>query len=101
MSEQCNPTTDPVTVVDRLRMRYPIGPIVNGEPEFGWRNMGGPVPEGVVLPTPLMLEAAAVIEALRNHIFNGQDIVRTMFSQPGNETARAWAKEWAHTKVIP
>lgn len=47
----------------------------------------------------LLMEAAATIEALSNHVFNGQDIVRTMFSQPENETARAWAKEWAHTEV--
>ena len=47
----------------------------------------------------LRREAAATIEALRNHIFNGQDIIRTMFSQPENETAKAWAKEWAYTVV--
>lgn len=59
------PTTDPVTVIDRLRMRYAIGPMVNGEPEFGWRDMSGPAPEGCVLPTPLMLDAANEIERLQ------------------------------------
>lgn len=53
------------TLVDRLRMRYAMGPMVNGEPEFGWREMSGPAPDGCVLPTPLMLEAAREIEQLR------------------------------------
>lgn len=49
----------------RLRCRYPIGPVVDGEPEFGWREFSGPAPVGMVLPSPLMLEAAAEIDSLR------------------------------------
>lgn len=52
-------------LINRLRCRYPIGPIQpNGEPEFGWREMGGPMPVGVTLPTPIMKEAASRIEEL-------------------------------------
>lgn len=61
-------SADPATLIDRLRMRYPTGPIVKGEPEFGWRDMSGPAPEGCVLPTPLMLEAANEIERLRREL---------------------------------
>lgn len=55
--------------------------------------------EGFDSEARLMMKAAAAIEALQNHIFNGQGIIRAMFSQPENETARAWAKEWAHTEI--
>lgn len=66
-------TNKPSDISDRLRCRYPMGPIMpNGEPEFGWRDFSGAAPEGMVLPTALMLEAAnhidaqaAEIEALR------------------------------------
>lgn len=51
-------------ITDRLRCRYALGPIMaNGEPEFGWRDFSGPAPEGMMLPTPLMLEAAEAIAA--------------------------------------
>ncbi|WP_243368902.1 hypothetical protein [Microvirga solisilvae] len=44
-------------IVDRLEGRYAIGPTLpNGEPEFGWRQHE---------PTPINLEAAKVIRALR------------------------------------
>jgi hypothetical protein len=59
---------DRLSLVDRLRMRYATGPMVNGEPEFGWRDFSGPAPEGVILPTPLMKEAADEIERLRKQI---------------------------------
>jgi len=51
-------------LVCRLRCKYPLGPTVDGEPEFGWRDFGGPAPDGMVLPSPLMLEAAQRIEEL-------------------------------------
>lgn len=44
-------------IVNRLRGKYPVGPIVNGEPEFGWRKFDG-------LP-PIQAEAADEIELLR------------------------------------
>ncbi len=51
-------------IIQRLRCKYPMGPIGdNGEPEFGWRDFRGPAPEGMVLPTPLMLEAANALDA--------------------------------------
>lgn len=51
-------------ITNRLRCKYPRGPIMaNGEPEFGWRDFSGPAPEGMVLPSPLMLEAAGHIDA--------------------------------------
>lgn len=52
-------------IVDRLRCRYAMGPMIDGEPEFGWRDFGGSAPEGMVLPTPLMIAAANEIERLR------------------------------------
>lgn len=57
-------TNKPSDISDRLRCRYPMGPIMpNGEPEFGWRDFSGAAPEGMVLPTALMLEAANHIDA--------------------------------------
>ena len=51
-------------ITSRLRCKYPVGVIgEDGEPEFGWRDFSGPAPEGLVLPTPLMLEAANCIDA--------------------------------------
>lgn len=44
-------------LIDRLRGRYACGPMVNGEPEFGWREF--PVP-------PIQKEAADEIERLQN-----------------------------------
>jgi hypothetical protein len=45
-------------IVDRLRGRYSMGPILpSGEPEFGWRQFDG-------LP-PINAEAADEIERLR------------------------------------
>ena len=51
-------------LVHRLRCRYPSGPIVDGEPEFGWRDFSGPAPEGAMLPSPIMIEAAKRIDDL-------------------------------------
>lgn len=52
-------------LVDRLKCRYACGPIMaNGEPEFGWREMGGK-PITHTLPTPLMLEASEEVRKLR------------------------------------
>ena len=53
--------------MNRLRCRYARGPIINGEPEFGWRDFGGPV-EKLMLPTPIMKEAADEIERLRAEV---------------------------------
>lgn len=51
-------------LVHRLRGKYAMGPMIDGEPEFGWRDCSGPAPEGMRLPSPIMLEAAAAIERL-------------------------------------
>ncbi|MCU6618605.1 hypothetical protein ACOTI9_20660 [Achromobacter mucicolens] len=53
-----------VDLVHRLRCKYAMGPMIDGEPEFGWRDCSGPAPEGMRLPSPIMLEAAAAIERL-------------------------------------
>lgn len=51
-------------IVDRLRCRYACGPMIDGKPEFGWRDMSGPIT--TTLPTGLMIEAAIEIERLRD-----------------------------------
>ena len=51
-------------LIHRLRCKYAMGPMIDGEPEFGWRDCSGPAPEGMRLPSPIMLEAAAAIERL-------------------------------------
>ncbi|CAB3675354.1 hypothetical protein LMG26690_01294 [Achromobacter animicus] len=56
------PVADDLT--HRLRCKYAMGPMINGEPEFGWRDCSGPAPEGMRLPSLIMLEAAAAIERL-------------------------------------
>lgn len=98
MTEQCNITTEQRNLPNLLR---------EAERRVN-QHVWGDRRSLVTIPADrngdvdlLLLEAAATIEALSNHVFNGQDIVRTMFSQPENETARAWAKEWAHTEVMP
>ena len=53
-------------VPDRLRCRYASGPMINGEPEFGYRDTGGPME--VILPTPIMREAAVEIERLQERV---------------------------------
>ncbi len=50
-------------LIDRLRCQYAIGPIVNGVPEFGYRDYSG-ASITTKLPTRLMLEAADEIERL-------------------------------------
>lgn len=48
----------------RLMGFYPKGPIVGGEPAFGWKAMHGtPVPPGLI-PTLLQVEAAFAIDEL-------------------------------------
>jgi hypothetical protein len=48
-------------IVNRLRGRYPMGPLgADGEPKCGWREMAGTMT--VEYPTPLMVEAANVIQ---------------------------------------
>ena len=54
----------PDDLIHRLRCKYAMGPMIDGEPEFGWRDCSGPAPEGMRLPSPIMLEAAAAIERL-------------------------------------
>lgn len=51
-------------LIHRLRCKNAMGPMIDGEPEFGWRDCSGPAPEGMRLPSPIMLEAAAAIERL-------------------------------------
>jgi len=61
-------------IVNRLRCRYASGPIINGEPEFGWRDFGGPA-EKLILPTPIMKEAADEIERLRAEVAGLREFV--------------------------
>lgn len=56
-------------IVQRLRGRYPIGPMLpNGEPEFGWREHGGILTKehGIIPSPPILEEAAKEIERLRD-----------------------------------
>jgi len=53
-------TTD---IVERLRCQYASGPMIDGKPEFGYRDTSGPMM--VTLPTPIMREAADEIERLQ------------------------------------
>jgi len=48
-----------------LQCRHPVGPIINGEPEFGWRDFSGFAEFGMVLPSKVMLDAADEIATLR------------------------------------
>lgn len=50
-------------IIDRLHCRYAMGPMINGAPEFGYRDFSGPIT--TTLPTALMLEAAKEIASLR------------------------------------
>lgn len=72
----------------RLRCKYPCGTLIKGEPEFGWRDFSGPAPEGVVLPTPLMLEAAQEIERLRTRLNTAMSTLRQIAETPRNRGAR-------------
>lgn len=55
-------------LIDRLRGRYGIGPIMeNGEPEFGWRQFE---------TSPIQHEAADRIEKLERDLANLQELVR-------------------------
>lgn len=59
-------TTYEQDLINRLRCRYPIGPMVNGEPEGGWRDFSGELNGAITyLPMPIMLEAAQCIERLQ------------------------------------
>jgi len=62
LSELRAPVAD--DLIHRLRCKYAMGQMINREPEFGWRDCSGPAPEGMRLPSPIMLEAAAAIERL-------------------------------------
>jgi len=55
-------------IPNRLRCKYPIGPIVNGEPEFGWTDFSGTASKDMILPSPIMLEAADRIEMLEKSL---------------------------------
>lgn len=57
-------------IVDRLRGKYPIGPVLpNGQPEFGWRQHDGLLTKyGIVPAPPIMEEAAKEIEGLRQQL---------------------------------
>lgn len=50
-------------ITHRLRCKYANGPMVDGEPEFGWRDMSCTIM--TAFPTPIDLEAANLIEQLR------------------------------------
>jgi len=52
-------------IINRLQCRHPVGPIINGEPEFGWRDFSGFAEFGMVLPSKVMLDAADEIATLR------------------------------------
>ncbi len=62
-----------VDLVHRLRCKYAMGPMIDGEPEFGWRDYSGPAPEGMRLPSPIMLDAAAAIERLAAQLREGAE----------------------------
>ena len=57
-------------LTDRLRGKYAIGPIVNGEPEFGYRKF--PM-------EPICIEAAARIEELEQAL---RDIIKRAVPAP-------------------
>lgn len=66
-------------IVNRLRCRYPCGPFINGEPEFGWRDMSGPIT--TTLPTALMIEAATTIESLRDDFAAERKALLSLFDE--------------------
>lgn len=54
----------------RLRGQYAMGPtLANGEPEFGWRSFGDPV--------PIQIEAAEEIERLQSQL--AHDLTKHQF----------------------
>lgn len=90
--------TDVIThLLNRLRCRYPIGPMVNGEPEFGWRDMGGPM--NVTLPLPISLEAANVIEAMAETLAIEQAKLAIAYAALIDVRGRAeYLKSWCSTE---
>ena len=58
-------------LVRRLRGEHPIGPIVNGEPRYGWRSFVGFRP-------PVMLEAATALETKDKRIAELEETIGRM-----------------------
>lgn len=50
--------------------------MTDGEPEFGWRDFSGPAPEGMMLPSPIMIEAAQRIEELEKMLEKKLDLIK-------------------------
>jgi len=80
-------------LVNRLLGRYPMGPIINGEPEFGWRQFDG-------LP-PIQKEAAEEIIRLHRDLelaIAGLQEIATPFGCPlvgdWDETASEKARKY-------
>lgn len=83
-------------LTERLRCRYPIGPIIDGEPEFGWRDFSGPAPEGTVFPSPIMIEAANRIEELEKQVESlASGFLKSVeiLAKYDPEATRRWLKE--------
>ena len=64
LAERLEASTRHDNLTDRLRCRYPMGPMIDGRPEFGWRDMSG-VQDKAYLPSPIMLEAADTITSMQ------------------------------------
>jgi hypothetical protein len=79
-------------LINRLKCRYSNGPIIDGEPEFGWRDFGGPAPAGMVLPSPIMIEAADRIEELEQALNDAIDIACDVDSHGQRESHSKWDK---------
>ena len=64
-------------ISNRLRGQYPVGPLdENGKPEFGWRDMSGNY--NGPIPSPLMLEAAEIIDQLRQQLEAAQSHINCL-----------------------
>lgn len=57
-------------LLERLNGQYPVGPIIDGEPEMGWRKIS-PVPR-------ISLEAAMEIKELRKIKDAAEEWIRTL-----------------------
>lgn len=83
-------------LTNRLRCKYPNGPLINGEPEFGYRDFSGPAPEGMVLPSPIMIEAADRIEELekdRKILFDALLEAISIIAKYDQIGAKRWLEE--------
>lgn len=68
-------------LTQRLRAQYPVGPtLANGQPEFGFRDMSGPIE--TVFPTKLQIEAAAEIERLQGALLAIKGRINGVFDDP-------------------